>query len=219
MQLIYVIRHGETDANVKNQVNDKNVKIPINATGKKQAKKTGKYMAGRDLKDYIIYSSPSERAQQTAQIIAKEMKYTDDIIIDERIDELNHGMLSGLIETDDLMKEYIKDANKLSKDAIDRNLEFPAFDIKMAKKFKLESIKDANKRVADFYKDLPSKNIIVVTHGGIINTTTQILFNIMPQIIGDVSNGKNCTIMCISKETKSKEYNLITLPNTLHLKK
>jgi hypothetical protein len=55
----------------------------------------------------------------------------------------------------------------------------------------------------------------------------------MPQLIGDVSNGKNCTIMwntkyfeiwyalhiilCIMKETKSKKYKLITIPNTLHL--
>ena len=216
---IYVIRHGETDANVKGQVNDKNVKIPINATGKKQAKKTGKYMAGRDLKDYIIYSSPSERAQQTAQIIAKEMKYIDEIIIDERIDELSNGMLSGLTDSDDLIKEYLKDANKLSKDPIYRELEFPAFDIKMAKKFKLESIKDANKRVADFYKDLPSKNknIIIVTHGGIVKTTIQVLFNIYPQITGDVTNGRNCTIMCILNE--KKKYTLLTLPNTLHLKK
>jgi broad specificity phosphatase PhoE len=218
MQFIYVIRHGETDSNVKDQVNDKNVKIPINAIGKKQAKKTGKYMAGRDLKDYIIYSSPSERAQQTAQIIAKEMKYVGEIIIDERIDELDHGKLSGLTETDDLMKEYMKDANKLSKDPIDRELEFPAFDIKMAKKFKLESRNNAHKRVANFYKDLPSKNIIVVTHGGIINITIQVLFNMWPQITGDLSNGRNCTIMCISKETKSKEYKMLSLPNTLHLK-
>jgi broad specificity phosphatase PhoE len=218
MQFIYVIRHGETDANLKGQVNDKNVKIPINATGKKQAKKTGKYMAGRDLKDCIIYSSPSERAQQTAQIIAKEMKYGGEIIIDERIDEMDNGKLSGLTDIDELVNEYKKELNKLPTDPIDRELEFPAFDIKMTKKFKLESRNNAHKRVANFYKDLPSKNIIVVTHGGIVNITIQVLFNIYPQITGDLSNGRNCTIMCISKETKSKEYKMLSLPNTLHLK-
>lgn len=215
---IYVIRHGETDANVKGQVNDKNVKIPINATGKKQAKKTGKYMAGRDLKDYIIYSSPSERAQQTAQIIAKEMKYTGEIIIDERLNELDHGLISGSVRGDDINNEYMKEFNKLPTDPIDLELSFEKFDKLIYKKFKCESLAIASKRVSSFYSDLPkNKNIIVVTHGGIINVTINVLFNIMPQITGDVSNGKNCTIMCIMKETKSKEYKLLTLPNTLHL--
>lgn len=48
MQFIYVIRHGETDANLQGMINDKNVIIPINKTGKQQALKTGKY-----LKKYI----------------------------------------------------------------------------------------------------------------------------------------------------------------------
>jgi broad specificity phosphatase PhoE len=219
MQFIYVIRHGETDANAKGQVNDKNVKIPINATGKKQAKKTGKYMANRNLKDYIIYSSPSERARQTAQIIAKEMKYVGEIIIDERLNELDHGLLSGSVEGDDIHNEYMKEFNKLPTDPIDLELEFPVFDVKLYKKFKCESLAIASKRVANFYKDLPkTKNIVLIAHGGIINVTINVLFNIMPQLIGDVSNGKNCTIMCIMKETKSKKYKLITLPNTLHLK-
>jgi len=216
---IYVIRHGETDANVKGQVNDKNVKIPINAIGKKQAKKTGKYMAGRDLKDYIIYSSPSERARQTAQIIAKEMKYVGEIIIDERLNELDHGLISGSVKGDDINNEYMKEFNKLPSDPIDLELSFEEFDVKIYKKFKCESLAIASKRVANFYKDLPkTKNIVLITHGGIISVTINVLFNIMPQINGDLSNGKNCTIMCISKETKSKNYKMLTLPNTLHLK-
>ena len=48
MQFIYVIRHGETDANLQGMINDKNVIIPINKNGQKQALKTGKY-----LKKYI----------------------------------------------------------------------------------------------------------------------------------------------------------------------
>jgi hypothetical protein len=42
------------------------------------------------------------------------------------------------------------------------------------------------------------------------------LFNINPQIKGDLSNGKNCTINCIAK--RYNKYQLITIPNTLHLK-
>ena len=42
MPLIYIIRHGETDANVKDKINDKKNKTPLNLNGKKQATMTGK---------------------------------------------------------------------------------------------------------------------------------------------------------------------------------
>jgi broad specificity phosphatase PhoE len=217
MQFIYVIRHGETDANKNNQVNDINMKTSLNLTGKTQAKKTGIYLNSRNLKDFIIYSSPSKRAFETAQIIANEMKYDDNIIIDERLNELDHGLLSGSVKGDDINNEYIEEFNKLPTDPIDLELSFEEFDVKIYNKFKCESLAIASKRVSRFYSDLPRKNIVLITHGGIINVTINVLFNIMPQLIGNVSNGKNCTIMCIMKETKSKEYKLITIPNTLHL--
>ena len=217
MHFIYVIRHGETDANKNNQVNDINIKTSLNLTGKTQAKKTGIYLNSRNLKDFIIYSSPSKRAFETAQIIANEMKYDDNIIIDERLNELDHGLISGSVKGDDINNEYIEEFNKLPTDPIDLELSFEEFDVKIYNKFKCESLAIASKRVSGFYSDLPRKNIVLITHGGIINVTINVLFNIMPQLIGNVSNGKNCTIMCIMKETKSKEYKLLTLPNTLHL--
>ncbi len=39
MQIIYVVRHGETDVNLNEKINDKNVSVTINKTGIKQAKK------------------------------------------------------------------------------------------------------------------------------------------------------------------------------------
>jgi broad specificity phosphatase PhoE len=38
MQLIYIVRHGETDANKLNMINDKNIIIPLNSSGVAQAK-------------------------------------------------------------------------------------------------------------------------------------------------------------------------------------
>jgi len=49
MQFIYVIRHGETDANIEGKVNDKNIITPLNKKGKLQAMKTGKYLKKRIL--------------------------------------------------------------------------------------------------------------------------------------------------------------------------
>ena len=170
----------------------------------------------KGIKNYIIYSSPSERAVQTAKIIAKEIKYKDIIILDEKINEIDNGMLSGAVEGDDIHKSYMCEFNKLPKDPIDLELSFHLFDKKIEKKFKTEPLIHITNRVKSFYDSLPTdKTIIVITHGGIIKTTNRVLFNIIPPITGDVSNGKNCTIMCILN--KKKKYTLLTLPNTLHL--
>jgi len=161
MPFIYVIRHGETNANKNNQVNDINIKTSLNLNGKTQAKKTGIYLHSRNLKDFIIYSSPSKRAIETSQIIANEMKYDDNIIIDERL-------ISGSVKGDDINNEYMQEFNKLPTDPIDLELSFVEFDVKIYKKFKCESLAIASKRVSSFYDDLPRKNIVLIPHGGFI---------------------------------------------------
>ena len=65
-QILYIVRHGETDANTKELINDRNVATPLNANGKKQATITGKYFNNRKMKNIAIYTSPSTRAVQTA---------------------------------------------------------------------------------------------------------------------------------------------------------
>ena len=184
-------------ANKNNQVNDINIKTSLNLNGKTQAKKTGIYLHSRNLKDFIIYSSPSKRAIETSQIIANEMKYDDNIIIDERLNELDHGLISGSVKGDDINNEYMEEFNKLPTDPIDLELSFEEFDVKIYKKFKCESLAIASKRVSSFYDDLPRKNIVLITHGGIINVTINVLFNIMPQLIGNVSNDMLCILYCV----------------------
>lgn len=220
-QFIYVVRHGETDANVTGQVNDKSVVTPLNKLGKSQAKKTGVYFKKEhcDSSKCVIYSSPSIRAVQTSEIIAKELKIKPkDIIRDERLDELDHGLLSGSTKVDKINIEYMKEFDKLPKDPIKLELAFKKFDKMIEKKYRVESLPSIKKRLMSFYTSLPKnkKKIIVVTHGGIVQGTIMTLFNVMQPIAGDLTNGKNCTINCIVKE--KNKYVLLTIPNTLHLK-
>ena len=223
MQIIYVVRHGETAANVAGKVNDKNVVTPLNKNGKSQALKTGKYFKNNIKKPkykIAIYSSPSIRAVETAEIIANELKIDkNDIIQDERINELAHGLLSGSQKGDKINKELMEEFNKLPTDPIDRELSYVKFDKMLEKKFKCESNEHIETHVSEFYESLPkNKKIIVVTHGGIVKYTIKVLFNVLPadKINGDLTHGKNCTITCITKDKGN--YKLLSLPNTLHLK-
>lgn len=53
-QLIYVVRHGETESNVKGVINDKNINTTLTNIGKTQAIKTGKYFNSKNITDVHI---------------------------------------------------------------------------------------------------------------------------------------------------------------------
>jgi probable phosphoglycerate mutase len=224
MQIIYVVRHGETDTNLNNKVNDKNISVTINKTGIKQAKKTGKYLKNRNLakSNCIMYSSPSERAIATAKIISNSLELKD-IKQDDRIIEFDQGLLSGLDKSSPISQQFHSEFDKFTKkyknDRISIELNFDEFDKHKAKKYKAELRSDIKKRIEAFLDSLPNKpkNIIIVTHSGIIGIIQELLTGPFPdKACGDLTNGKNCTIMGITKIGKT--FKVISFPNTEHLK-
>lgn len=84
---IYVLRHGQTDYNVQGKFQGQ-VDIPINETGKKQAKQIAQEL--KNITFDVIFSSPLKRSIQTAKIVTNS-----DIIIDNRLIERSFGKLEG----------------------------------------------------------------------------------------------------------------------------
>ena len=68
---LYLVRHGETDWNVKGLLQG-HTDIDLNKTGIKQAKELAKKL--RRIKFAISFSSDLLRARRTAEIIATEKK-------------------------------------------------------------------------------------------------------------------------------------------------
>lgn len=89
---ITLVRHGQTDYN-KNKIIQGQIDIPLNSLGKEQALKTANHFKNEPID--LIISSPLIRAQETAQIIANEINYTDEIIINEAFIERNFGQADG----------------------------------------------------------------------------------------------------------------------------
>ena len=106
-----------------------------------------------------VYSSPLQRAYQTAKILVDEKR----IIIDDRIKERSYGDWSGLSKAD--IKE------KVGED------EFIAARRGWATKPPNgESLKDVSIRVESFINSLPnSGNILVVSHGNTIRAISVLL--------------------------------------------
>lgn len=94
--MIYFIRHGESEANVKKVFAGQKDDSLLTDEGRQQAKITAEEIIKEGLKIDQIYSSPLKRAYETAEIIAKEIGFdTSKIITENRIMEYDMGSLSG----------------------------------------------------------------------------------------------------------------------------
>lgn len=94
--MIYFVRHGLSEANVKKVFAGQKDDTPLVDEGREQAKITAQEIIIEGLKIDKIYSSPLKRAYETAEIIAKEICFdTSNIITESRIIEYDMGSLSG----------------------------------------------------------------------------------------------------------------------------
>ena len=93
---LILVRHGESEWNrvgrIQGQVNS-----PLTDLGISQAIGISDYLSRIFLNQELeIYSSPLERAIQTAQIIAKGINHlSSGVIIEERLNDFNLGEISG----------------------------------------------------------------------------------------------------------------------------
>lgn len=88
---LYMIRHGETDWNVKKRFQGR-TDIPLNEEGRRLARITSEAL--RDVPFARIYTSPLKRAYETAMIIkgARDIPVTED----PRIIEIGFGEYEGV---------------------------------------------------------------------------------------------------------------------------
>ena len=94
---IYLVRHGETDWNLKGKIQG-SCDIELNETGIKQAAELSNKMLEKNYKFTKIYSSPQKRALQTAKILSES---TDiECIVVDNLKEMDLGKWEGLSWTE-----------------------------------------------------------------------------------------------------------------------
>ena len=143
---LYVVRHGETDENI-GKIMQGNMNTQLNEKGIEQAR-----MARDKLKNVhidIIFSSPKDRALDTAKIISDgKIK----IVCDDRLGSRNHGEFEGVDRRTINLYEY--------------------WNYNLNKKYqKAECVRDLYNRVSSFLdmlkKDYGNKTVLITTHSGI----------------------------------------------------
>lgn len=185
---IYLTRHGQTDLNAKNLMQGRS-DIPLNEMGRSQARAAHDKIA--DVKFDAVYSSPLDRAIETAEIISGVSR--SQILIDERIIETDFGKYE--------QRPY-------ATMGLPMNLYWMLPEVFKAPET-VESTKEMIERVRSFFEDLEKKNydtVLIACHGGIIRVIRGYLEGAKRGYIWR-PRPKNCEIRIY--ESCNEEYKLI----------
>lgn len=162
--IIYLVRHGQDDNSIRGGWS----KHSLTDIGIKQSETLADELFKNNTKHKItkIYSSDLKRASQTANIIADKLNLNVDFIPQFR--EVNNGDLAGL-------KNKIADEKypNLYWRSLDWEQRYPNGE--SPKEF-YERIKSAWESFVNSFSD-DNGNIILVTHGGVINIIKAIVNN------------------------------------------
>lgn len=154
----YVVRHGETEWNVKKLMQGHS-NSPLTTNGIKQARETAKKM--RNIHFDEVFSSDLERAKQTAEIIALEKKLA--VKTTQLLREKNLGHYEGkkytIFQTE--LKKYLEEFESLNEDS-KKKYRYPT----------MESDEDVVTRFITFIREIavayPDKTVLLTTHAGVI---------------------------------------------------
>jgi broad specificity phosphatase PhoE len=224
---IYLVRHGETDWNLKGFCQGSRNDISLNKLGKEQAIKTGKYLSEyrqKDVKFDLVLCSPLIRTRETCELICDKIGY--DINKVKYMDELKEndkglvciGKSHTELRKDKFYNDYFNTRDNIGKikDPIERELNYEKTMKTVEKKYEIEKEENLRKRIykiINFIKKTNKKKILIVTHGGYILYFLQFLFNIY-KVKQTYSGTENCHITLI--KYINNKFNLLYGPSTEH---
>src|SRR3989338_10264961 len=156
---LYLVRHGETEWNVK-KINQGQSESFLTEVGIQQAKETGQKL--KNVKFDAIFSSDLSRTYKTAEII----KLDRDIVIQtsKLLRERAHGSFEG--KHADVFKETLKDKLK-ERENLTGN-EYHSFRLAPDVETDEEVVNRFLKQLKEIAVTYSNKNVLVVTHAGCI---------------------------------------------------
>ena len=189
--MIIFLRHGQAENNTKRILAGRTEGVPLTKTGVEQAERIAKYLKHMDIS--AIYSSPIERASNTAKIVAdyNSLNYK----LDDRLIELEMGKFTRM-NYDDMFAKY---GNVF--------LKFYENDPIIAK-CEVETFAEVQKRVIDMVGHIVKKhknqNVVLVTHMDPIKSMLSTIMDLKPKTLFEliIANAS----LTIAKEQDEKFY-------------
>tara|TARA_Y100000310_G_scaffold100839_1_gene98734 strand:- start:7 stop:642 length:636 start_codon:yes stop_codon:yes gene_type:complete len=168
--MIIFVRHGQAENNTRRILAGRTEGVPLTKTGVEQAERIAKYLKHVDVS--AIYSSPIERASNTAKIVAdyNSLNYE----LDDRLIEIEMGKFTRM-NYDDMFAKY---GNVF--------LKFYENDPIIAE-HEVETFPHVQKRVSDMVdyviKKHKNQNVVLVTHMDPIKSMLSTIMELKPKTL------------------------------------
>ena len=186
--MIIFLRHGQAENNVKRILAGRTKDIHLTKTGIKQAERIAEYLKPLDIS--AIYSSPIERANHTAKIVAENNSM--DCELDDRITEIDMGKFT-LMNYDDMFARY---GNVF--------LKFYQND-PVITEHEVETFPHVRNRVLDLVDHLVKKhkdqNVLVVTHMDPVKSMLSTVMELKPKTLFELVIA-NASLTIIKEQDK-----------------
>lgn len=189
----YLLRHGQTDANLSHIVQGQFLDFPLNGEGIRQAELTAEALTHTPLNH--IYTSPAARTKQTAQKIYERHKPLIPLALAEILPdllEINFGILENLTfeKGEELFPDLIQEFRIRPSTCV-----FP----------KGESIAKALQRVGRvihyiLINTAGNENTLIVSHGGILALIFVYFFDLDVDKMFQAVRHENCGLSIIELE-------------------
>lgn len=205
---LYLIRHGESKLNTRENYNDKlpDNKVGLTENGIDQSYKAGIFLDsylkenGVDIENAVMWVSPFLRTRQSAQIINSCLGIGD-IREDYCLIEQNYGLFSN--RSMERNKLLFNDEFEFYNNYCQNDGEF------YAKIPQGESPMDVALRTRIFLEMIRSEKkdpVFVVSHGTTIKTIVMNTFNYSPEWFNAEPTMQNCSIRIINKDAMVDDY-------------
>ena len=191
------VRHGQTDWNFQKRIQGA-TDVPLNDTGREQARQTGLVLAERRW-DGII-SSPLSRARETAEIIASIVGLGSPELVPE-LAERSYGEVEGL------------NADEIRARFPDPRGDVPGRERRSAV---VQRVLPALEALAEEH---PDETLIVVSHGGVIGSLVRyITEKQLPQQGHAIPNGSAHDFVLDDGHVSIAEFNGVAIDPTIRMR-
>lgn len=200
MTRLYLTRHGETEWNVERRMQGSK-ESNLTEKGRTQARQLGRRLDNTNID--VVYSSPSNRAFQSAELIVGN-RDIEIIKIDDLI-EMNFGIWEGM--TFDVIKEKYGEQHKAFWETPHLLKEFPG-----------ENFKDFKQRVVATVTKIVGENedkdVLVVAHALVVKILMSYFENTPLERLFDERIIQQTSLSIV--EVKNNEFNIIKYGDTEH---
>lgn len=203
MKELVLVRHGQSTWNLENRFTGW-TDVPLTEQGVREAREAGIILKEKGYTFDVAYTSVLKRANDTLDLILKELKLEIPIYYDYHLNERHYGALQGL-NKDETKKKYGEEQVKLWRrsasvrpPALTKEDErYPGNDSKYqnlkSEELPLtENLDDTIKRVVAYYEEvikkdiLNNKKVIIVAHGNSLRGLIKYLENLSDEEIMQV---------------------------------